>query len=174
MHLPAPRLVVFYNGTDEQPEEKELKLSDSFPEGAISDIEVTVRMLNVNRGKNEKLMNACKPLAEYSWLVAEVRKNNKTKDEEGVSSAIDLAINAMPNVYVIKPFLETHRAEVKGMLMEEYNEAEAMELFKEDGRREKEIENIHSLMETLKLTTKQAMDALKIPLSEQAKYMKML
>ena len=65
MHLPAPRLVVFYNGTDEQPEEKILKLSDSFPDGALSDIEVTVHMINVNYGKNQELMDACKPLAEY-------------------------------------------------------------------------------------------------------------
>ena len=36
----------------------------------------------------------------------------------------------------MKPFLEAHRAEVKGMLLTEYNEAEQMELFKEDGRRE--------------------------------------
>ena len=44
MRLPAPRLIVFYNGMDEQPEEKILKLSDSFPKGAVSDIEVTVRI----------------------------------------------------------------------------------------------------------------------------------
>ena len=76
------------------------------------------------------------PLGEYSWLVDEVRRNNTTKDEEGMSSAIDKAISAMPDNYVIKPFLEAHRAEVKGMLLTEYNEAEQMELFKEDGRRE--------------------------------------
>ena len=80
----------------------------------------------------------------------------------------------MPDDFLIKPFLEIHRAEVKGMLLAEYNEAETMELFKEDGRREKELENIQSLMETLKLTAKQAMDALKIPLSEQSVYSTML
>ena len=49
---------------------------------------------------------------------------------------MDKAIDEMPNDYVIKPFLEAHRAEVKGMLLTEYKEAEQMELFKEDGRRE--------------------------------------
>lgn len=174
MKLPVPRLVVFYNGTDEQPEEKLLKLSDSFPEKAVSDIEVTVRMINVNHGKNKELMAACKPLEEYSWLVAEVRKNNETRDEDGISSAIDRAITEMPDDYVIKPFLVAHRAEVKGMLLAEYNEAETMELFKEDGRKEKEMEDIRNLMDTLKLSAKQAMDALKIPLAEQSKYMTML
>ena len=134
--------VVFYNGTIDQPDEKTLRLSESFPEDADADIEVKVRMLNVNVGRNKELLDACKPLGEYSWLVDEVRRNNTTKDEEGMSSAIDKAISAMPDDYVIKPFLEAHRAEVKGMLLTEYNEAEQMELFKEDGRREGHHRNL--------------------------------
>ena len=35
-----------------------------------------------------------------------------------------------------------HKAEMKGMLLTEYNEAEQMELFKEDGRREGRAEGI--------------------------------
>ena len=57
-----------------------------------------------------------------------------------MNSAIDKAISTMPKEYLIKPFLEAHRAEVKGMLLTEYNEAEQMELFKEDGRREGRVE----------------------------------
>lgn len=38
------------------------------------------------------------------------------------------------------------------------------------GREQAYIENIKSMMETLKLTAEQAMDALKIPVSEQPKY----
>lgn len=131
--LPVPRLIVFYNGTRNEPDQKILKLSDAFPEGAESDIEVTVRMLNVNYGRNQKLLTACKPLAEYAWIVNEVRERNLTKDEEGASSAIDQAISTMPDDFVIKPFLVAHRAEVKGMLLTEYNEAEAMEKFERDG-----------------------------------------
>ena len=136
LSLPVPNLVVFYNGTADQPDEKILRLSDSFPKDADADIEVKVRMLNVNVGRNKGLLDACRPLGEYSWLVDEVRRNNMTKNEEGMSSAIDKAISSMPDDFVIKPFLEAHRAEVKGMLLTEYNEAEQMELFKEDGRRE--------------------------------------
>ena len=47
-----------------------------------------------------------------------------------------MAIAEMPRDYVIKPFLEAHRVEVKGMLLTEYNEAETMELFREEGREE--------------------------------------
>ena len=175
LELPVPKLVVFYNGRKDQPDEKMLYLSDSFPKGAESDIEVRVRMLNVNFGRNQELLNACKPLREYAWLVEEVRKNNTSHDETGMSSAVDKAINEMPNDFVIKPFLEAHRAEVKGMLLTEYNEAEQMELFKEDGRREglaegqekTLVESIRSLMDTLELTVDQAMDALRIPIDQR-------
>ena len=150
LRLPVPKLVVFYNGTIDQPDEKTLRLSESFPEDVDADIEVKVRMLNVNVGRNKELLDVCKPLGKYSWLVDEVRRNNTTKDEEGMSSAIDEAISAMPDDYVIKPFLEAHRAEVKGMLLTEYNEAEQMELFKEDGRREGHAEGrAEGIIETL-------------------------
>ena len=51
-----------------------------------------------------------------------------------------------------------HKAEVKGMLLTEYNEAEQMELFKEDGRREGIIETLISLVKKGLLTIKDAAD----------------
>ena len=42
--------------------------------------------------------------------------------------------------FIIKVTLERHRAEVKGMLLTEYNEAQAMELFREEGRAEGRVE----------------------------------
>lgn len=172
--LPVPRLVVFYNGIRNEPDQKMLKLSDAFPASVESDIAVSVRMLNVNYGRNKRLLDTCRPLAEYAWLVHEVRVRNVTKDEKGASSAIDQAISSMPNEFIIKPFLVVHRAEVKGMLLTEYNEAEAMEMFERDGDRKRALKDIRSLMETLELTARQAMDALKIPASEQPKYLSML
>jgi hypothetical protein len=98
-------------------------------------------MLNVNLGKSETLMDDCKPLAEYAWIVDAIWKNEhalKGKVDEGIllETAIDKAIDAIPDDFIIKGILETHRAEVKGMLLTEYNEAQAMELFREEGRAE--------------------------------------
>ena len=137
LRLPVPKLITFYNGTDEEPDEMILKLSDSFPAGSDSDIEVTVRMLNINYGRNKILLDACRPLKEYSWFVAEIRKNHKTTD---IEHAVDRAINDMPGDFQIRPFLEAHRAEVQGMLLTEYNEIETMELFKEEGKAEGKAE----------------------------------
>ena len=176
LQLPVPKLVVFYNGKKEQPDEMILKLSDSFPEGSDADIEVKVRMLNVNVGRNTLLLDACRPLGEYSWLVDEIRRNNTTNDEDGMSSAVDRAISDMPDSFVIKSFLELHRTEVKGMLLTEYNEAEAMELFREEGRAEGRAEGIIdtliSLVQKGLLSIKDAADQLGI--TEAAFQQKML
>ena len=131
--LPVPKLVVFYNGTDDQPQEKILRLSDAFPKGAKADIAVRVRMINVNEGKIPMLFKACQPLREYAWIVDKIRKyaHNMEPDD-----AVAKAIRDIPENFVLKKFLMIHQAEVLGMLLTEYNEAEVMELFKEDGRKE--------------------------------------
>ena len=79
--LPVPKLVVFYNGTTNQEDETILKLSDSFPEGSETDIEVIVRMININHGHNMELLDACRPLREYSWLIHQIRSNLKIEDK---------------------------------------------------------------------------------------------
>ncbi len=58
--LPKPHCICFYNGIEEQPEQQILKLSDAF--GGEGDIEVKVKMLNVNYGKNRALMETCQPV----------------------------------------------------------------------------------------------------------------
>jgi len=89
--------------------------------------------VNINYGRSPKLLGACRPLQEYSWLIAEIRRNGQTME---IERAVDRAVTDMPPEYVLKPFLEEHRAEVKGMMLMEYNEAEQMNLFKEEGRAE--------------------------------------
>ena len=143
LKLPVPKLVVFYNGTEARREERILRFSDSFPEDSDPDIAVKVRMLNVNYGKNTALLAACKPLQEYSWLVAEIRQHQENGDQkDNLGIAIDEAIFNMPDDYLIKPFLVAHKVEVKGMLLTEYGEVEQMQLFMKDGERKGREEGI--------------------------------
>ena len=111
-------------------------------------------------------------MGEYSWLVDEIRRNNTTNDEDGMSSAVDRAISDMPDSFVIKSFLELHRTEVKGMLLTEYNEAEAMELFREEGRAEGVIDTLISLVQKGLLSIKDA--AAQLGITEAAFQQKML
>ena len=92
-----------------------------------------VQILNINHGRNAELLQVCHSLSEYSWLVERIREY-RTEINDGLESAVDRAIGDMPNSFEIRPFLEAHRAEVKGMLLEEYNEDEIRNLFKEEGR----------------------------------------
>ena len=114
IQLPVPKLVTFYNGTREEPDEKILSLSDAFPKGSDPDVQVRVRMLNINYGRNKELMEKCRPLMEYAWLVREIR-SNKEKGMD-LDTAISMAIRKMDDDSLIKDFLLENESEVKDML----------------------------------------------------------
>ena len=110
--LPVPKLVVFYNGPEEEPENKELLLSDAFaPEHrADADISVRVRMININKGFNEPLMDACRPLDEYVEVVENIRTLKQTRSLE---AAIDQTIDTLPDDSILRPCPEAHEGEMK-------------------------------------------------------------
>ena len=126
--LPKPHCICFYNGTKEQPEQQVLKLSDAF--GGEGDIEVKVKMLNVNYGKNRALLETCQPLREYAWLVDRVREHQRVM--QNLEAAVDASIDEMPDSFVIRTLIEAHRAGVKKMFLTEYDE----EKMKEQERKE--------------------------------------
>lgn len=92
------------------------------------DVEVTVTMLNINYSRNKKLMDSCKPLYEYSWIVNEIRQNRGDNLEE----TIDKVINSIPEDFVIRSFIMGHRAEVKGMFLTEWNQEKVLQQERED------------------------------------------
>lgn len=98
--------------------------------GKLYDKYIYFHRLNINYGHNRELMEACKPLSEYAWFVEEIRENRK---DMGIEEAIDMAIDNMPENFEIRRFLVGNRAEVKDMCITEYNEAETMQMFKEEG-----------------------------------------
>lgn len=130
--------------------EKILRLSDAYD--GEGDLEVTVTMLNINYGKNRELMDACKPLKEYAWLVNEVRQNPKGDLDE----TIDAAIDNMPKDFVIRDFIIGHRTEVKGMFLTEWNQEEALAHEREEGRNEERYSIYERLVKSGKLTEQEA------------------
>ncbi len=118
--LPAPQCVVFYNGEKDAPEEQVLKLSDAFTDkGRQADVELQVRMLNINYGHNGKLMDGCSTLGEYAQFVAVSRQFVS----EGLEpqEALDRAIEYCMEHGILYDTLKRHRAEVLGMLLEEFD-----------------------------------------------------
>ena len=67
-------------------------------------------MLNINFGKNKELLDSCKPLYEYSWLIDTIRDYQKSGD--ALNAAVDKAVDEMPDGFIIKPLIIANRAEV--------------------------------------------------------------
>lgn len=133
--LPTPQCVVFYNGTRELPEEQTLKLSDAFENKKVrADVELTVRMLNINFGHNERLMEQCRVLKEYSELVAITREYMLA--EKDMQTALNGAMDACIEKGILKEFLSRKRAEVLGMLLEEFDAEKYERTIRSEGREE--------------------------------------
>ena len=99
-------------------------------------------MLNINYGCNKELLEACRPLADYSLFVETVRKYLKENTNKG--EAVRGAIDALSEDSELRRFLKLHEKEVSDMCLSEYNESEERELLrqefleigKEQGRKE--------------------------------------
>lgn len=127
---PVPKCICFYNGPDSKDDITVLKLSDAFGVND-PDIEVRVTMININYDHNKKLLDACRPLKEYSWFVDAIRNNQKTMNS--LEKAIDTALDQMDKDALIRPFLLKNKAEVKIMCLTEYDEARTLAEERADG-----------------------------------------
>ena len=130
VEIPEPQFVVFYNGVEEQPERKVLRLSDLYhtrPEGIEADLgrglELEAVMFNVNRSHNRTLMEACKTLKDYAEYVYRVRQY---AEETTLEEAVERAITECIREGILKDFLEKNRAEAKSVSIFEYDEEEHM------------------------------------------------
>ncbi|MCM1125840.1 MAG: hypothetical protein NC429_05155 [Lachnospiraceae bacterium] len=130
--LPMPRFVVFYNGTDPQPEEQTLRLSDAYEkQTGEPELELTVKVYNVNLGHNPELLEACSLLKEYAQYVERVRRYTATglTFAEAVEQAIDDCIRDG----ILADFLSKNRAEATAVCIYEYNEELHLENVRNEG-----------------------------------------
>ncbi len=118
--LPTPKFVVFYNGTDEQPEKQTLRLSDAYEKQLEEvELELTVTVYNINYGHNQKLLEACQTLKEYAQYVAAVREYAK---EMPLLEAVESAVDSCIRQGILEDFLRKNRAEAIEMSIFEYDE----------------------------------------------------
>ena len=106
----------------------------------------------------------------------QVKKFGRTK------KAIEETIGICSNKDILKEYLETHRKEVVDIMTQLYDREREMKLYvKEreqeaanDATRKSTLENIRNLMETMKWSAKEAMNAMKIAPKDQKTYLPML
>ena len=99
--IPWPEFYVLYNGTDPYPEKKVLRLSDLYEkpeELGLSErihllLELEVKVININKGRNVEIVDRCKKLSEYSAFIARVRAFWKELGdlEEAIKTALNIA-----------------------------------------------------------------------------------
>ena len=133
-NIPKPEFIVLYNGTKDYPQETELKLSDAFfelLEGETPNLELIVRVININYGLSAEIMQKDKTLEDYSYFIHLVRENQKTGLD--LDASVEKAINNCISMGRLKKFLEENSSEVVNMLFGEWDYATAIEVAKEEG-----------------------------------------
>lgn len=130
--IPTPSFVVFYNGVLEQPERKEMKLSDAFAT-PVEDpaLELKVTQLNIKAGHNKELLDRCTILKEYSQYVERVQRYVQ---EKSLNEAVEQAVQECIKEGILSEFLSKNRAEAISVSIFEYDEAKELALLRQGER----------------------------------------
>lgn len=133
LKIPTPQYIVFYNGTTNMPDRKELRLSDAFQQPtAQPDIEVVAHMLNINYGHNKELMERCRKLKEYAQFIDIIRhylrENKQWSNEQAISKAIDDCIKNN----ILRDILQKERLRVMASILSEFDEVGYKEMIRQE------------------------------------------
>ena len=133
LKIPTPQYIVFYNGTANMPDRKELRLSDAFQQPTEQpDIEVVAHMLNINYGHNKELMERCQKLKEYAQFIDIIRhylkENEHWSNEQAISKAIDDCIKNN----ILRDILQKERLRVMASILSEFDEVGYKEMIRQE------------------------------------------
>ena len=133
LKIPTPQYIVFYNGTTNMPDKKELRLSDAFQQPTTQpDIEVVAHMLNINYGHNKELMERCQKLKEYAQFIDIIRhylrENKQWSNEQAISKAIDDCIQNN----ILRDILQKERLRVMASILSEFDEVGYKEMIRDE------------------------------------------
>jgi hypothetical protein len=138
LKIPRPEFIVLYNGPKPYPDQSILKLSGAYEETADlkkgpvlpPELDLTVKVYNINRGHNEEIIRRSEKLKGYSFFVDKIRENRRTMPlEKAMKATIEYCITHD----ILSTFLQTNSSEVINMLLSEWNIDEAKEVWREEG-----------------------------------------
>ena len=118
LNIPTPEFYVFYNGEESYPSDKTLKLSEAFIErGTETNLELTVKVININRQNRHPVLENCQTIQEYSIFVETVRKWKEIDLQNGFEKAVEECIENN----ILREYLKRKTKEVLNMLLAEYD-----------------------------------------------------
>ncbi len=172
--LAAPRFFVIYNGKKDDPLYDEMSLKDAFL--AESTLNLTVKIININSEKADELLEKCRPLKDYQRFLELVIKYEEDKISR--ADAIRAAIKYAIANDIMSNYLRAKQSEVFNMVDLEWDEKEAREYFKEEGREkgreEGQFLSLKNLMKNMNLSLEKAMEVLQIPGENRNKFQALL
>lgn len=121
--LPVPRYLIFYNGTEREPDKREMSLRDAFITGSRPEepcLECRATLLNINYGHNRELMKKCRKLEEYAIFVGMVR--DKLSQGMSRNTAVHTAVEESIRLGVLKDILTKNRNEVVDMILTTFDQ----------------------------------------------------
>ena len=119
VEIPTPEFIVLYNGIKPFPAEKTLKLSDAYKctDKSIEkfgNLELTVRVVNINPGFNDNLLQKSETLNGYTAFIEHIRSSQK--NGLTLQDAMNEAIKWGMTQNILGAFLTEHGAEVGKMI----------------------------------------------------------
>ena len=121
-------------------------------------------MKNINENHSEGLQKKCNALYDYSKFVGKVRRNKKSGME--VQDAVDKAVDEAIEENLLDGFFTRQKADVVGMILEEFNEERFKRNMREEGAYDKAIEAAKNLLRMNLGTIEQIMQATSLPLGK--------
>jgi hypothetical protein len=135
--LPKPEFIVLYNGKEEYEDIKTLKLSDAFDlaSGEKPNLELEVKVFNINDGHNAEILEKCPVLTEYSAFVRTTRRFDEeiakrakgTTAEKRREEVLTKTVQWCIKNGILKDFLTEHSTEVMSMSLLNWTFEEEME-----------------------------------------------
>ncbi|GBU25220.1 hypothetical protein R83H12_01861 [Fibrobacteria bacterium R8-3-H12] len=133
--IPTPEFIVLYNGKDEFPDYKEMRLSDSFEiKNDTCFLELVAKVYNINKGRNAEMASRSPTLDGYETFIAEIKSNLDTT--MNLADAIKAAIKTCLSKNILVYFLREHASEIENMIYGEWNWDDAIAVAKEEEREE--------------------------------------
>lgn len=170
--LPKPEFYVFYNGEEDYPAEKTLRLSDSFVSEKNSQdfpLELCAKVYNINKRNDTsvvKIVQNCVPLSGYAKLTEYAREAK----HQGRKDFLDYAVLRCIKEGTLSEYLKRNSTEVRNMLIGEYDydtdiKVQRRESYKE-GFEAKAIETARKMLASNLGTPEQIASVTSLPLKQ--------
>ena len=171
LDIPKAELYVIYTGNDKIDKDY-ITLSEAFFNGERSDVNIGITVIQENRygGIIDEYITFAKVLDE------QIKKHGRTR------TAILAAIRICRDKDVLAEYLTERETEVCDIMIALFEQEEVMKAYRDEieteaeargearGAEKEKVSIIQNLMETMKFTIEQAMEAMKIPTSDYEKY----